>query len=137
MIPPSLSPRTTSTNLGQFKLKFLQSNQRKSIEVDTKTKEYTLNSNESSHTFENSLLIVLLQEPYYSKHGSLLPPDTQYKVFYLKQPGILARAATFCPSIYNPRLIPHFTDRDTAGVAITIGDLHLAVISVYLEDAPC
>ena len=113
-------------------LRFFQLNQHRSETVDQQTKNFVLSTNQSVHSLDSAPLICLLQEPYYHKQGSFYSPDSQYaSPIYLKKPGVLARAAIWCPTLYNPRPIYQLMTRDVAAAAITVGNESFTIFSIY------
>ena len=110
-------------------LNFFQLNQQKSEIVDQLTRNHIVST---SKFLPNSPAICLLQEPFYCKQGNFYGPDSTYApAIFLKQPGIRARAAIWCPKIYNPRPVHQLTSRDSAAAAITVGNESFLIISLY------
>ena len=109
-------------------LNFIQLNQRKSEIFDQLTRNYVMSLNKLS---PETPLICLLQEPYYYKQGNFFSPDFLYTDIYDKQPGCCARAAIWCPKLFNPRPVLQLMSRDVAAAAITIQNESFLIISIY------
>ncbi len=109
-------------------LNFFQLNQRRSEIVDQCTRNFALRHNSHQH---RSPLICLLQEPYYYKKGTFYGPDHTYEVIYLAQPGKRARAAIWCPKIFNPRPVHQIMSEDIAAAAISFNNNSFLIVSIY------
>ena len=120
---------TESTPTLPNQVNFLQLNQHKSEIVDQLTKNFVLSFNKRN---ANTLLVCILQEPYYYKYGNLYGPDSTYEPIYYKQPGKRARAAIWCPKAFNPRPVFQIMSQDVAAAAITLQSKSYLIISLYI-----